>query len=162
MTKKFIRNCGVLLAAGVVVVSMTGCGNTSEPAVSEKINIEQTQRQTQTTTQPSQAELEQIYLEIMEESYTGVARIKFVKENKYFIVYPYEQSIVEAAAYAKAGNVELRNSWNSMTEGLVSLSIITTDFLGEGYTIILGNPLDEDNALFACTDGVAFYDVVYD
>lgn len=105
---------------------------------------------------PSQDELEQQALKILQDSYAGNSTVTFDKEMKSFNITPIDPAFKEAIVFMQQGL--LLDDWESMQEGFISGSQSLQGLLGNGYIINLQNPANTENTLLMLMDGVVFYD----
>lgn len=123
-----------------------------EKAEAEKAEAEKVAKENET------ADQEQAHLSIMQESMSMYVDITFDKENKIFEMTPTDQQLISEIEMLPAGIGWAE--WQEMVDGIVSMSKTNSDSLGEGYSITLINPLNEENIILWVMDGEVIYNVV--
>lgn len=106
-----------------------------------------------------QGHREAVFLEHGRESMIGVMNIEFSPVEKTYYLYPIDPMIVDEihnlAVYGQG--IE---DWNYMVESLVILSEAAQQVVGDGYTIMLMNPVNGENILVMVRDGQIIYDAI--
>lgn len=101
---------------------------------------------------------EQAHLYIMQDHMSMYVDITFDKESKIFKMIPIDEQLISEIEMLPLGIGWA--DWQEMVDGIVSMSKANSDSLGEGYSITLINPLNEENIILWVMDGEVIYNVV--
>lgn len=103
---------------------------------------------------------EDAYLAIMRENLSAFVDVEFNKDSKIFILTPNNETLNTEIAMLTQGIGH--EDWGILVDGLASMSKSGMDLVGEGYSINLVNPHNEENILLWIMDGVVMYNVIDD
>lgn len=103
-------------------------------------------------------DLEQLHLSIMQEHMNMYVDITFDKDSKIFKMTPINEQLISEIEMLPLGIGW--DNWQDMVDGVTSMSKSNSDNLGEGYSITLVNPLNEENIILWVMDGEVIYNVV--
>ena len=103
---------------------------------------------------------EDAYLAIMRENLSAFVDVEFNKDSKIFILTPNNETLNTEIAMLTQGIGH--EEWGILVDGLASMSKTGVDLVGEGYSINLVNPHNEENILLWIMDGVVMYNVIDD
>lgn len=131
-----------------------------EEAAKEKAETEKAAKEKEAAEKDKQIvdDQEQAHLYIMQEHMSMYVDITFDKENKIFEMTPTNEQLITEIEMLPAGIGWAE--WQEMVDGIVSMSKTNSDSLGEGYSITLINPLNEENIILWVMDGEVIYNVV--
>lgn len=121
-----------------------------EKAAAEKAEAEQVAKE--------EIDLEQVHLAIMQEHMNMYVDITFDKDSKTFKMTPTNEQLITEIEMLPLGIGW--DNWQDMVDGIASMSKTNSDSLGEGYSVTLVNPLNEDNIILWVMDGEVIYNVV--
>lgn len=127
---------------------------TSESATSEPVDNGQSNNE---DTEEAQESLEQMALEIMEESFAGIAEVSFDKESKLYTITSTDPAFEQELVMMNEGILG-QEEWNILVENFAFMSDSVKDLIGNGYSIALMNPSNSDRYLLMITDGKVEYD----
>ena len=106
-----------------------------------------------------QGHREAVFLEHGRESMIGVMNIEFSPVEKTYYLYPIDPMIVDEIHNLVMYGQGIED-WNYMVESLVVLSEAAQQVVGDGYTIMLMNPVNGENVLVMVQDGQIIYDAI--
>ena len=132
--------------------------DTAEEVESEK--EPEAELESQVTTEVDASANEELHLAIMQENMSMYVDIEFDKTSKTFIMTPNNEELANEIALLASGIGF--DEWDILVNGLTSMSETGVTSLGEGYSITLVNPHNEENILLWVMDGVVMYDVADD
>lgn len=127
---------------------------TEKLAAAEKEAEEKLKKQKET----DQATAEELYLTIMRDSVGMYVDVEFDKENKIFTLTPIDQQLIDEISLLPTGVGHAE--WGTLVDGMTTMSEGGKDLVGEGYTMNLVNPQNEENIILWIVDGVVIYDVI--
>ena len=116
--------------------------------------------ESQVTTEADASANEELHLAIMQENMSMYVDIEFDKTSKTFTMTPNNEELANEIALLASGIGF--DEWDVLVNGLASMSETGVTSLGEGYSITLVNPHNEENILLWVMDGVVMYDVADD
>ena len=123
-------------------------------AAAEKEAEEKLKKQKET----DQATAEELYLTIMRDSVGMYVDVEFDKENKIFTLTPIDQQLIDEISLLPTGVGHAE--WGTLVDGMTTMSEGGKELVGEGYTMNLVNPQNEENIILWIVDGVVIYDVI--
>lgn len=123
---------------------------TSESATSEPVDSDQSNNE-------AQEALEQMALEIMEESFAGIAEVSFDRDSKLYTVTSTDPAFEQELVMMNEGILG-QEDWDMLVENFAFMSDSMKDLIGNGYSIALMNPSNSDRYLLMITDGKVEYD----
>ena len=129
----------------------------AEKAAEEKAAKEKAEAE-KVANEKDAADLEQLHLTIMQDHMSMYVDITFDKETKIFKMTPTDEQLISEIEMLPLGIGW--DNWQDMVDGVVSMSKANSDNLGEGYSITLVNPLNEENIILWVMDGEVIYNVV--
>src|SRR5699024_7885238 len=103
---------------------------------------------------------EDTYLAIIQENLSEFVDVEFNKDSKIFILTPNNEALNTEIAMLTQGIGH--EDWEILVDGLASMSETGVELVGEGYSINLVNPHNEENILLWIMDGVVLYNVIDD
>ena len=103
---------------------------------------------------------ETIYLQIMRDSVGSYVDIQFDKTEKTYVMTPTDQGLIDEISMLPMGIGH--EDWGVLVDGMASMSKSGKDLVGEGYTINLVNPLNNENVILWIMDGEVIYNVIDD
>lgn len=122
--------------------------------------VEAEEPEAEVTTETGSTANEELHLAIMQENMEMYVDIEFNPTSNTFTMTPNNERFAEEIALLSSG-IGL-NEWASLVDSLASMSETAVGSLGEGYSITLVNPHNEENILLWVLDGVIMYDVADD
>ena len=104
------------------------------------------------------ANLEQVHLSLMQEHMGMYVDVTFEKETKIYKMTPTNEQLISEIEMLPLGIGW--DNWQDLVDSVASMSKTNSDNLGEGYSITLVNPLNEENIILWVMDGEVIYNVV--
>ena len=108
-----------------------------------------------------QKEKEQAILQILKSSYDGMAKVEFNEKEKVFVLTPVGEAFEQELTMMIAGTKGMED-WDILKDSLRTLSSGARDQLGDGYSISLQNPMNEENSILMARNGMILYDAFLD
>lgn len=129
----------------------------AEKAAEEKAAKEKAEAE-KVANEKDAANLEQVHLSLMREHMGMYVDVTFDKETKIFKMTPTNQQLITEIEMLPLGIGW--DNWQDLVDGVASMSKTNSDSLGEGYSVTLVNPLNEENIILWVMDGEVIYNVV--
>lgn len=105
--------------------------------------------------------LVELALNLMKSNFTELAEISVDKVDKFFIITPTDETLIEAFTYVALGNKEVLESYESYIESQKELSIAIAELLPE-YSLATANPKNTELFLLLVWNGVVIYNYTDD
>lgn len=83
----------------------------------------------------------------------------YYEDSKTYAMKPNDNLFAYELFSTLNGDID-RAGWDEMVETLARVSLKVKDELGEGYTIAMINPLDDDSVFIIVKDGVVIYNAI--
>lgn len=112
---------------------------------------------------PIPEEIASLIMLILEDSFKDSLEITYKEDDRALIMKPKGEVATSLSMLALMhNNEEYRKSYDYMVESLAGMSKSMADSMAKGVTLMITNPLNDDNVLIAIIDGVVFYNAVND
>ena len=152
---------GILFALVLIILVKDISNDDTQVITAEKI---EEPKEVETIAQPIQTDkkassaLEQVHLEILQDSFKETAQVTFDEEKKAFKIQPIDDGMITAIAMVSNGG--LQSEYTLMINNFVEMSKMLEQNLGSGYTLAMLNPANPDNVILMIMDGQIVYNFI--
>ncbi|WP_157130782.1 hypothetical protein [Halobacillus mangrovi] len=98
-----------------------------------------------------------VIVSLMEENFKNTADISYDNESKMIIVKPVGAQFTTELLLMIDG-MKSMDDWNYLSDQMASFSKTISENFGEGYSLVILNPMNEDRVMIMVMDGVVIYD----